>query len=71
LIDNADEFLIEVLNLHEALNVPKLAVGVDDLLLGLEAFLAPSARHRFQAHVGICGVDAKTIHTNALIHPLN
>lgn len=38
-------------NLHKALNVPQLSIGVDNFFLGFKAFVAPSAAHRIQAHV--------------------
>lgn len=44
--------IILISNLHKTLDVPQLPVRVDNLLLGFEALIAPSARHRFQAHVG-------------------
>lgn len=44
---------VENRDLHEALNVPQLSVGIDNFLLCFESFLAPSARHRVQTHIGI------------------
>lgn len=40
----------EALGTHKALSVPQLTIGVDNLLLGLEAVPTPSAGHGPQRH---------------------
>jgi hypothetical protein len=47
----ADNEKVEA-NSHEALDVPQLAIRVDNLLLRFEALIAPSAGHGLQTHVG-------------------
>lgn len=42
-------------DLHKALDVPQLAVRINDLLLRFETLVTTSTRHRFQAHVAASG----------------